>query len=64
MDDVVKVTAFYQGTASAEELHQNLIIRSNAFTKPGPATSGIPVPHLVYEHMMIEVEVIAITRSN
>jgi len=64
MDDVVKVTTFYQGTASAEELHKNLIIRSNAYTKPGPATSGIPVPYLVYEHMMIEIEVIAIARSN
>ena len=60
MDDVVKVTTFYQGSASAEALHQNLMIRSNAFKKPGPATSGIPVPHLVYEHMVIEIEVIAI----
>ena len=60
MDDIVKVTAFYRGSASAEELHQNLVIRSSAFTKPGPATSGIPVPHLVYEFMMIEIEVIAV----
>ncbi|MFK7856218.1 MAG: RidA family protein [Granulosicoccus sp.] len=64
MDDVVKVTTFYQGSASAEELHKNLLIRSNAFTKPGPATSGIPVPHLVYEHMMIEIEVIATALTN
>ena len=59
MDDVVKVTTFYQGSASAEALHENLLIRSNAFNKPGPATSGIPVPHLVYEAMVIEIEVIA-----
>jgi len=63
MDDIVKVTTFYQGGASAEELHKNLMIRSNAFTRPGPATSGIPVPHLVYEHMMIEIEVIAIVQN-
>jgi len=60
MDDVVKVTAFYQGEASADALHENLKIRSNAFNTPGPATSGIPVPHLVYEKMLIEIEVIAI----
>ena len=60
MDDVVKVTTFYQGSASAGALHQNLMIRSNAFKKPGPATSGIPVPYLVYENMVIEIEVIAI----
>ena len=61
MNDVVKVTTFYQGSASAEGLHQNLTIRSDAFDTPGPATSGIPVPHLVYENMMIEIEIIAIT---
>lgn len=59
MDDVVKVTTFYQGSASAEGLDKNLEIRSAAFQFPGPATSGIPVPYLVYEHMVIEIEVIA-----
>jgi len=60
MNDVVKVTSFYHGNASAEALHKNLSIRSNAFKTTGPATSGIPVPHLVYEQMVIEIEVIAI----
>ncbi|OED43309.1 hypothetical protein AB833_04145 [Chromatiales bacterium (ex Bugula neritina AB1)] len=60
LDDVVKVTAFYQGEASAEALHQNLLVRSNAYKKPGPATSGIPVPTLVYENMLIEIEVTAV----
>jgi enamine deaminase RidA (YjgF/YER057c/UK114 family) len=64
MDDIVKVTTFYEGSASADELHKNLMIRSNAFTTPGPATSGIPVPHLVYKHMMIEIEIIAIARTS
>lgn len=64
LDDIVKVTAFYQGGASAEDLHKNLLIRSSAFSTPGPATSGIPIPHLVYEHMMIEIEVIAIARTD
>lgn len=60
LDDVVKVTTFYQGNASAEALHENLLIRSASYQSPGPATSGIPVPHLVYENMVIEIEVIAI----
>ncbi len=64
MDDVVKVTTFYQGNASADALHQNLNIRSDAFQKPGPATSGIPVPYLVYEKMVIEIEVIAVARAH
>ena len=64
MDDIVKVTTFYQGNASAEGLHKNLCIRSNAFQTPGPATSGIPVPYLVYENMVIEIEVIAVASAN
>jgi enamine deaminase RidA (YjgF/YER057c/UK114 family) len=59
LDDVVKVTTFYQGNASAEALHENLLIRSGSYTAPGPATTGIPVPALVYEDMVIEIEVIA-----
>jgi len=63
LDDIVKVTTFYQGGSSSDELHKNLMIRSNSYKTPGPATSGIPVPHLVYKNMMIEIEVIAIARN-
>lgn len=63
LDDVVKVTTFYQGSASAEALHENLLIRSNSYTAPGPATTGIPVPNLVYPDMVIEIEVIAVLQS-
>ncbi len=59
LDDVVKVTAFYAGNASAEVLHDNLSIRSASFTNPGPATTGIPLPCLAYEKMEIEIEVVA-----
>jgi len=61
LDDVVKVTAFYAGNASAEILHDNLSIRSSSFTEPGPATTGIPLPCLAYEKMEIEIEVVAMT---
>ena len=59
LDDVVKVTAYYAGNASAEILHDNLSIRSASFTEPGPATTGIPMPCLAYEKMEIEIEVVA-----
>lgn len=64
LDDVVKVTTFYVGKASADELHENLCIRSNAYNDPGPATTGIPMATLVYEHMMIEIEVIAMLEAD
>ena len=63
LDDVVKVTTFYQGSASAQALHENLLIRSNSYTAPGPATTGIPVPNLVYQDMVIEIEVIAVLEA-
>ncbi len=59
LDDVVKVTTFYQGSASAEALHENLLIRSGSYSEPGPATTGIPIPALVYDRMVIEIEVVA-----
>lgn len=61
LDDVVKVTAFYAGNASAELLHENLSIRSASFTEPGPASTGIPMPCLAYEKMEIEIEIVAMT---
>ena len=60
LDDVVKVTTFYQGQSCAQALHENLMIRSNSYSEPGPATTGIPVRNLVYKAMIIEIEVIAI----
>ena len=59
LDDSVKVTAYYQGGASADQLHANLSIRSGSFTEPGPASTGIPLPFLAYQGMMIEIEIVA-----
>ncbi|MDA9789502.1 Rid family hydrolase, partial [Amylibacter sp.] len=59
LDDVVKVTTFYQGNASARALHENLLIRSASYAAPGPATTGIPMEALAYQAMVIEIEVIA-----
>ncbi len=61
LSDVVKVTTFYEGGASAEDLHKNLCIRSDSYAADrGPATTGIPVPGLIYDDMVIEIEVIAV----
>ncbi len=58
-DDVCKVTAFYVGDCGAEALNANLPIRSSYFSDPGPATTGVPLPALAYEAMMVEIEVFA-----
>jgi enamine deaminase RidA (YjgF/YER057c/UK114 family) len=59
--DVCKVLALYQGTASADDLHKNLSIRSSSFTDLGPATTGVPLPALAYPDMMIEIDIYAMT---
>ena len=41
-EDVIKQTAHYCG-GSAEELHDNMGVRNAYYSKPGPASTGIPV---------------------
>ncbi len=61
MDDAVKVITFYKGGASYDHLHENLSIRSAAFSDPGPATTGIPLEALGVEKCEIEIEIYAMT---
>ena len=55
-DDVCKITTVYQGDCSSETLHGNLSIRAGYFRDPGPATTGVPLPALAYESMVIEID--------
>lgn len=57
--DVCKVTTMYEGAGTADDLHENLLIRSSFFQEPGPATTGIPLPALAYPGMIIEIDVFA-----
>jgi enamine deaminase RidA (YjgF/YER057c/UK114 family) len=59
LDDVVRVLTFYEGDGSGDDLHENLAIRSASFSEPGPSTTGISLPCLAYDGMVIEIEVIA-----
>jgi enamine deaminase RidA (YjgF/YER057c/UK114 family) len=62
--DVCKVLALYQGSASGDELHSNLSIRSSFFKEPGPATTGVPLPALAYPDMMIEIDIFAMAEPD
>ena len=62
MDEVIKVNAFFKSGGTAEELNDNLRVRSACFTEPGPATTGISLPALTDQGMMIDVEVTAMPR--
>ena len=50
--------------ARAPALHANLPIRSSYFADPGPATTGVPLPALAYESMVIEIDAFAMTEKD
>lgn len=56
---VVKTNIFYVGGANPHDLHANLNIRSTYYDKPGPASTGVPVPALAFPGAMLSVEVLA-----
>ena len=62
LDEVVKVNAFFKSGGTAQELNDNLRVRSACFTEPGPATTGISLPALADQGSMIDVEVTAMPR--
>ena len=57
--DVCKILAVYCASDDAERLHENLSIRSSYFTDPGPASTGVPLPVLAYNSMVIEIDTFA-----
>ena len=63
-DDVCKITTVYQGDCGSETLHGNLSIRAGYFRDPGPATTGIPLPALAYESMVIEINTFAMKKPD
>lgn len=59
MQDVVKINRWYVAGGTREEWETAATIMASFFTEPGPAATGIPVPALAYEGLMVEIEVIA-----
>ena len=57
--DIFKMNSFYAGSDNPDDLHSNVNIRSSYFSKPGPASTGIPLNYLAYEGMVTEFEAIA-----
>ncbi len=58
-DDVCKIMTVYQGDCGANDLNNNLPIRSSYFASQGPASTGVPLPGLAYESMVIEIDAYA-----
>ena len=62
MDEMVKQNAFYKGDAGPEVIVPNQTLRSSYYTEPAGASTGVPLPFLSVEDLMVEVEIIAMTR--
>jgi len=64
INDVCKVTTYYQADCGADKLHANLPIRSSYFHEPSPTTTGIPLPCLSSHEALIEIETIAMSNPD
>ncbi len=58
-EHIMRVNTFYAGATGADLFHQNVAIRSDYYREPWPVSTGVPVPYLAYEDMVIEIDVIA-----
>ena len=59
LEHLVKINTFYVGTNGEHDLIKNASIRADYYREPGPASTGIPFPYLAYEHMLIEIDAVA-----
>ena len=62
--DVCKLITMYAGGCGAEALHANFPMRSSYFSDPGPATTGVPLPVLAYDAMVVEIDAFAMKRRS
>ncbi len=59
LTDVIKANTFYEGSASARALHENMSARNAYYRVPGPASTGLPVAAFPYMGKRTSIELIA-----
>jgi enamine deaminase RidA (YjgF/YER057c/UK114 family) len=63
LDDMVKQNSFYQGQADPDTIVTNQRYRSSFYSEPAGASTGVPLPCLPLEDLLVSVETVAMTRS-
>jgi len=63
LDDMVKQNSFYLGQADPETIVSNQRYRSSFYTEPAGASTGVPLPFLPLEALLVSVETVAMTRD-
>jgi enamine deaminase RidA (YjgF/YER057c/UK114 family) len=61
LDDMVKQNSFYQGQADPETIVTNQRYRSSFYSEPAGASTGVPLPCLPLEDLLVSVETVAMT---
>lgn len=59
LDDAVKFNIYYVGGGGEPEWRKAAVVRARYFREPGPVATGIPVPRLYPDGVMIQMEVMA-----
>jgi len=64
LDDVVKFNIYYVGEGTFEDWEVAARVRAGYFSEPGPVATGIPVPRLEVDGLLIRMEVWAMPGSD
>lgn len=62
--DVRKATTYYVAGSSADELHDNMSVRNRYYTKPGPASTGLPVEGLGVSGAKVSISLFGVMPRN
>jgi len=63
LDEMVKQNSFYRGNADPATIVNNQRYRSSFYTEPAGASTGVPLPFLPLEDLLVSVETVAMTRG-
>ncbi len=63
LDDMVKQNSFYRGQADPETIVTNQRYRSSFYSEPAGASTGVPLPCLALEDLLVSVETVAMTQN-
>jgi len=61
LDHMVKQTSFFFGSADRKDIVTNQTLRSSFYSEPAGASTGVPMPALAMEDVMVTVDTIAMT---
>jgi enamine deaminase RidA (YjgF/YER057c/UK114 family) len=62
--DVRKSTTHYIAGSAADELHDNMAVRNRCYTRPGPASTGLPVAGFAVPDARIAVTLFGVTSED